>query len=61
VIPKSTKPNRIKENIDVLDFELSGEESAALDALDTGHRGGPEPEASTLEVFGRDVPETYRR
>ena len=58
VIPKSTKPSRIQENINVFDFELSGEESASIDALDTGHRGGPEPDAITLEAFGREIPES---
>jgi diketogulonate reductase-like aldo/keto reductase len=57
VIPKSTKPARIAENIDVFDFSLSADELAAIDALDTGRRGGPEPEAITLETFGRPIPE----
>ncbi len=57
VIPKSTKPSRIAENIDVLDFELSADEIAAIDGLDTDRRGGPEPDAITLETFNRDIPE----
>jgi diketogulonate reductase-like aldo/keto reductase len=57
VIPKSTKPHRIAENFDVFDFDLTADELVAIDALDTDQRGGPEPEAITLEGFGRDIPE----
>ena len=56
-IPKSVKPERIAANFDVFGFELTAEELARIDALDTGERGGPDPDSVTLEAFHRDIPE----
>jgi len=56
-IPKSTKAARIAENFDVFDFELSSDAISAIDALDTGVRGGPDPDKITLETFKKEVPE----
>lgn len=56
-IPKSVTPARIAENLDIFDFELTADQLTAIDALDTGVRGGPKPEQITRENFGIVIPE----
>ncbi|AXQ78493.1 aldo/keto reductase [Streptococcus chenjunshii] len=44
VLPKSTKPERIKSNLNIFDFELTPSELEELRALDTG-KGAHDPDA----------------
>lgn len=50
-IPKSVRAHRIAENIDIFDFALTPEEIAAIDAMDTGVRGGPDPDDVDTTLF----------
>lgn len=43
-IPKSTKEQRIIENADVFDFELTSEDMSLIDGLNQNHRVGPDPD-----------------
>jgi diketogulonate reductase-like aldo/keto reductase len=44
LIPKSNSKERIIENMNVFDFELSAEEVSAITALNTNFRTGVDPE-----------------
>ena len=44
VFPKSVTPERIRQNIDIFDFELTEEDMTRIEGLDRGERQGPDPD-----------------
>ncbi len=44
VFPKSVSAGRISENFDIFDFQLSGDDIAAISALNRNQRIGPDPD-----------------
>jgi len=48
-IPKTVRPERLKENVGALDFRLDGDDMRRIDALDSpGGRIGPDPATATF-------------
>jgi diketogulonate reductase-like aldo/keto reductase len=48
VFPKSVTPARIRENIDIFDFELSAQDMETISALNKDLRTGPDPDTFDL-------------
>ena len=44
IFPKSVTRSRVEENFDLFDFELSGDDVAAIDGLNKNKRRGPDPD-----------------
>lgn len=44
VFPKSSRPERMRENFAIFDFALTDAQMATLTGLDAGHRTGPDPD-----------------
>jgi 2,5-diketo-D-gluconate reductase A len=55
-IPKSTNAQRIAQNIDLFDFDLSADHVAEIDALDRGVRGGPDPDEVDPSTWDLEIP-----
>ena len=44
VFPKSTNPERMKENFEIFDFELPESDMASISSLNKDERTGPDPD-----------------
>lgn len=49
VIPKSVKPERISENLDLFDFELSASDMHAIEGMDQEQRIGADPDTANFK------------
>ncbi|XP_015112512.1 aldo-keto reductase family 1 member A1-A [Diachasma alloeum] len=55
-IPKSVTESRIKENIDIFDFELTSEEMKTIESAGSGERMGSFPEAKDHQYYPFSIP-----
>ena len=53
IFPKSVNPARMKENFELFDFELTGEDLDAIAALDKGDEGRTGPHPDTFDRIPR--------
>ena len=44
VFPKTVHPDRMRENFEIFDFELDGDEMARIDGMNRDARRGPHPD-----------------
>jgi diketogulonate reductase-like aldo/keto reductase len=51
VIPKSTKPDRIKENIDIVGFSLTPEDMESIKKIDTNKRSNDPQGAWGIDIY----------
>ena len=51
VFPKSVTPERMRENHDIFDFELDGDDMAAISGLDKGEAGRTGPNPDTFDYI----------
>lgn len=56
VIPKSVTKSRIKENMEIFDFELTTDEMTAIKAIGTGERIAPSAEVQGHKYFPFSIP-----
>lgn len=53
VFPKSVTPDRMRENFDIFDVELDGDQMAAISSLDKGEDGRTGPNPDTFDYIPR--------
>jgi 2,5-diketo-D-gluconate reductase A len=58
VVPKTITPTRMRENLEIFDFELAPEDMDAITALDQGEDGRTGPHPETFETLVVNQPAT---